>query len=197
MSPQVSNREALLEGALRCIEQRGYGEITTRDIAAAANANVASIAYHFGSKDALIGEALAEGFRRWFAEFARDATKNGANELEGFSRGAMSTLRAGVGKHRGMAQAFVAALSRAPHDDGLREALARSYHDARAGLAAFLGLHERENADLNAGILIAVFDGLLIQWLIDPDQGKRDLAALPTVLDALLRALAQAPHTTK
>jgi AcrR family transcriptional regulator len=77
-----------LEGALRCIEQKGYGAITTRDIAAAANANVASITYHFGSKEALIGEALAEGFRLWFAEFARDATEDDANGLEGFLRGA-------------------------------------------------------------------------------------------------------------
>jgi hypothetical protein len=92
-----------------------------------------------------------------------------------------------------MAHAFVAALSRAPHDDGLREALARSYHEARASLAAFLGLHEQENADLHAGILIAVFDGLLIQWLIDPDLSKRDLAALPTVFDAWFRAAAPAP----
>ena len=46
-----------------------------RDIAQAAKANVASITYHFGSKDALIAEALAEGFRRWFAEFAGEVIR--------------------------------------------------------------------------------------------------------------------------
>ncbi len=185
VSPQVSNRDALLEGALRCIEEQGYGEITTRGIAAAANANVASIAYHFGSKDSLIGEALAEGFRRWFAEFAREVA-NG-RDLESFSHAAIRALRAGIDRHSGLAYAFVAALSRAPHDPGLRAALAESYRDSRTSLAALLDLDERENHQLQAGLLIAIFDGLLVQWLIDPDQGERDLTALPAVLEAWLR----------
>ncbi|MGH2834207.1 MAG: TetR/AcrR family transcriptional regulator [Solirubrobacteraceae bacterium] len=192
MTPQISNRDALLEGTLRCIEERGYGEITTRDIAAEANANVASIAYHFGSKDALIGEALAEGFRRWLAEFAREAAKAGTDEQEGFLQGAIRALRAGMGRHRGLAHAFVASLSRAPHDQRLRGVLQASYRETRASLATVLGMDGQENAQLQAGILIAIFDGLLIQWLIDPEQGKHDLAVLPDFLEAWLHALPEA-----
>jgi hypothetical protein len=33
--------------------------------------------------------------------------------------------------------------------------------------------------------LIAIFDGLLIQSLIDPEQGIRDLAQLPSLLGKL------------
>jgi AcrR family transcriptional regulator len=187
MSPQVSNRQALLEGALRCIEERGYGNVSTREIARAAHANVASINYHFGSKDALIGQALAEGFRRWLAEFAAELATEmpGAGDTEAFIRGAVRTLGESMTNHRGMARAFLAALSRAPHDEQLREILAASYRESRTGLAALLRLEESEHSELQAGILIAVFDGLLIQCQIDPEQGAADLQQLPALLRAL------------
>ncbi len=82
MAAQVSNRQALLDGALRCISERDYSEVTTREIAAAAGANVASISYHFGSKDALIAEALGEGFRRWLGNFIAAAAKSASADPE-------------------------------------------------------------------------------------------------------------------
>lgn len=185
MSPQVSNRQALLEGALRCIEERGYGELSTRDIARAASANVASISYHFGSKDALVAEALAEGFRRWLAELSGEVMRTGATDTETRLQGAVSALSKSMTSHRGMARAFLAALSRAPHDEHLREVLAASYREGRASLAAFLELDEDEQGQLQAALLIATFDGLLIQSLIDPEQGRRDLARLPSLLGTL------------
>jgi hypothetical protein len=44
-------------------EVRGYARTTARDLAAESGANLASIGYHFGSKEALLNEALAEGMR--------------------------------------------------------------------------------------------------------------------------------------
>jgi AcrR family transcriptional regulator len=185
MSPQVSNRDALLEGALQCLEELGYGEVTTRDIAQAAKANVASITYHFGSKDALIAEALAEGFRRWLAEFTSRVTRTGAANREARLQSAVRALGESIKSHAGMARAFIAALSRAPHDEHLRDVLGASYRETRTSIAAFLELGEGEQGELLAGILIAMFDGLLIQWLIDPEQGTRDLAQLPSLLGTL------------
>lgn len=46
-------RAALLESALRLFGTKGYDATSTREIAAASGANIASIAYHFGSKDGL------------------------------------------------------------------------------------------------------------------------------------------------
>jgi AcrR family transcriptional regulator len=182
VSPQISNRQALLEGALRCIEERGYGEVSTRDIARAARANVASIAYHFGSKDALMAEALAEGFRRWFAEFVGGLTPGHPVDAEALVRSSVHALGESTRSHRGLAQAFMAALARAPHDEHLRAVLAESYREARASLADVLELGAGERGRLRAGTLIAMFDGLLIQWLLDPEQGRRDERELPSLL---------------
>src|SRR5256714_10188090 len=56
---QRSHREQLLRGAIECLKEKGYARTTARDIAAAADANLASIGYHFGSKEALLDAAVA------------------------------------------------------------------------------------------------------------------------------------------
>lgn len=43
----------LIDAALRLFGRKGFAATSTREIAAAANTNVASIAYHFGGKDGL------------------------------------------------------------------------------------------------------------------------------------------------
>ena len=70
MSPQRSNRRQLIEGTLRCLERLPAERITTRAIAEESDANVASIAYHFGSKDDLVTEAVVEGLDLWLEEIA-------------------------------------------------------------------------------------------------------------------------------
>ncbi|NUR97849.1 MAG: TetR family transcriptional regulator [Kribbellaceae bacterium] len=54
----MGNREALVEGAKTCLLEKGYSRTTARDIASAAGVSLAAIGYHFGSKDALLNEAL-------------------------------------------------------------------------------------------------------------------------------------------
>src|SRR3989440_872256 len=76
---QISHRDQLLEGAIECLRNKGYARTTARDIAAAANANLASIGYHFGSKEALLNEAITQTCEEWTmrigeAAFASDAT---------------------------------------------------------------------------------------------------------------------------
>lgn len=59
MKPPVTSpsaeqtRNALVTAALRLFGTQGFDGTSTREIAAAANANIGSIAYHFGGKDGL------------------------------------------------------------------------------------------------------------------------------------------------
>lgn len=46
-------RAALIEAALRLFGEKGFDAASTREIAAAAKANIGSIAYHFGGKEKL------------------------------------------------------------------------------------------------------------------------------------------------
>jgi AcrR family transcriptional regulator len=198
VSARPSNRDALIEGALRCLQEQGYAAVRTRDIAAAADANLASIGYHFGSKDELLGQALREGFRRWLAEFAAFATATEpAPPREWFPRLA-GALRASLERQRSLALAFLEAVAHAPRDEGLREALAESYREARDALVSLLGLGEDGIGRGLASSLVATFDGLLIQWLIDPRAipGDDELLAGLDRLEELLaksRVASQSP----
>src|SRR5260370_30509942 len=49
-------RGAILAAAERLYADRGFGDVTLRDIVAAADVNLAAVNYHFGSKDELIAE---------------------------------------------------------------------------------------------------------------------------------------------
>ncbi|MCG6205965.1 TetR family transcriptional regulator [Rhodopseudomonas sp. HC1] len=51
-----TTRTAILQAAERLYAERGFGEVTLRDIVAAAGVNLAAVNYHFGSKDELIAE---------------------------------------------------------------------------------------------------------------------------------------------
>src|ERR1700753_1806550 len=54
--PSDHTRTAILNAAERLYADRGFADVTLRDIVAAAGVNLAAVNYHFGSKDELIAE---------------------------------------------------------------------------------------------------------------------------------------------
>ena len=58
MASEVDTRERLLDVAERLFSEEGYEATSGRQITLQANANIASIHYHFGSKKELLGEVL-------------------------------------------------------------------------------------------------------------------------------------------
>jgi AcrR family transcriptional regulator len=54
--PSDHTRGAILTAAERLYADRGFADVTLRDIVAAAGVNLAAVNYHFGSKDELIAE---------------------------------------------------------------------------------------------------------------------------------------------
>ena len=68
MLVDMGNREALLEGAKRCLLEKGYARTTARDIAEAAGVSLAAIGYHYGSKESLLEQAFMAAMGDWFAD---------------------------------------------------------------------------------------------------------------------------------
>ena len=54
--PSDRTRAAILDAAERLYAERGFSDVTLRDIVGAAGVNLAAVNYHFGSKDELIAE---------------------------------------------------------------------------------------------------------------------------------------------
>lgn len=190
MSPQRSNRSHLVEGTLRCLERLPPERITARAIAAEAGANIASITYHFGSKDRLLTTAVIEGLDRWLADIADRLDDLAAQTPEARFRRAAAIIEESRQRHTGLAHNFIGALAKAQHDEQLRELLAKGFRDTRPNLATVLGLGDDQAGLDTAGLVLSLFHGLLIQTMLDPalaidgDRMKAAQIRLRTVLPA-------------
>jgi AcrR family transcriptional regulator len=186
----MGHREDLLAGARRCLEERGYARTTARDLVAASGTNLASIGYHFGSKEALLNEAIAAVFEEW-AERVRDlaVAAEPGDDPAALLAASWNAMLTSFAEYRGLAVAFVEALAQVERQPDLRAQLAQAYADGRRQVAEMVTLLvaglPADRAQALASFQIALCDGLLVQWLLDP-------AAIPTggdIAGALAAAL--------
>jgi AcrR family transcriptional regulator len=170
----VGHREELLAGARRCLEQRGYARTTARDLVAESGTNLASIGYHFGSKEALLNEAIGVSFEEW-AERVRALalTIEPGGEPTSVLAASWEAMLTSFAEYRGLAVAFTEALAQAERQPALRAQLAGIYEQSRTSVAAMIaeatGLPDGPQTRALATFQIVVCDGLLVQWLLDPD----------------------------
>src|SRR5689334_18975262 len=66
-APARATRERLIEVAAALFPERGRDGVSVRDVCAAAGANVASVAYHFGGKEGLYLAVLRAGLEQMVA----------------------------------------------------------------------------------------------------------------------------------
>jgi AcrR family transcriptional regulator len=188
----MGNREDLLEGAKRCLYEKGYTNTRARDIAAASGVSLAAIGYHFGSKEALMNEALLTAMEEWGRELTR-------------------TLTAGTDPNAGPADRFaviwdrvIESVTRNPrlwatqyelialseHSEEMRTLFATGNRAGRLGLAEiFQGLGPSDPQALQLGTFYqTLLTGIIAQWLTDPasaPSGKDVATALRQVADSL------------
>jgi AcrR family transcriptional regulator len=169
VSPQRSNRASLIEGTLLCLEKLPPERVTARAITEESGANLASIAYHFGSKDNLVTEAVVEGLDRWLAEVTASLEKLESRDPVERYRLAGEAIEASRRRHSGLARNFIGALAKAQHDARVRQLLADGFRRTRPAVASLLGLGSDQAGEDAAGLALAQFNGLLFQALLDPD----------------------------
>ena len=177
----MGHRTQLLEAAKRLLEERGYARITARDLVAASGTNLASIGYHFGSKQGLLNAAIEAAFEEWADQLASVVmAEEHASPLErGLATwiGALETLP----RRRPMLQAYVDALAQAQRDPRLQEQLAAHYRAARDRVARLVAesiargspdvtAPDEQTCRAIAGFVIAACDGFALQWLLAPDE---------------------------
>jgi AcrR family transcriptional regulator len=183
----VGHREQLLVAARQLLEDKGYAHITARDLVAASGTNLASIGYHFGSKQGLLNAALGIVFEEWVAQLTEVAlADSGVPPLERAHR-AWAALLENLTGRRALLVSFMEALAQADRDPQLRDQLAGMYAAVRARVSEIVSralntTPSDPRCTAVASWMIAVCDGLSIQWLLDP-------AAAPDGPD-LLRGLA-------
>ncbi len=175
---QPGNREKLLWAALACLRDKGYAHTTARDLVAASGTNLNSIGYHFGSKEALLNEAIAESFRAWSADVERATFDSEARTSRERLQLSLAAMIDRFEEIRPFLLSFVEAFPQAVRSPELRARMAEAYEEVRtAGADMVLRAVEadgatmsREHAVTLSSVLTAVLDGLILQWLLDPER---------------------------
>ncbi|MFC0599322.1 TetR/AcrR family transcriptional regulator [Streptomyces palmae] len=170
----MGHREDLLAGAKRCLLEKGWSRTTARDIVAASGANLASIGYHYGSKDALMREALFASMGDWGDDVEaalQDRVSPSATLLERFGAGWDRILEL-FARHQGLWRAQIEAALQAQHDPELREAFAQAQPEGRKGLVAlFAGVDEEqvdeETAKVLGSLYMTLVSGLAVQMTLN------------------------------
>lgn len=179
---RMGNREDLLDGAVRCLHDKGWAKTTVRDIAAAAGVSHAAIGYHFGSREALLTAALIRAIDEWGDAVAKAAAQSVS---EGDRLAAeWGAMVATFGTHRAMWRATIDAAVQAEHHPKLRELLADGQEEGRrGGAAALLGIPEdevpEESVRTLGSVQNALISGVMMQWILDPERAPSgaDMAA--------------------
>ena len=185
----MGHREDLLSAARQCLEEKGYARTTARDLVAVSGTNLASIGYHFGSKEALLNQAIVDAFEDWTEQVI-------ANSLEGREGAPLDAMAASwieslesFPRNRPLLVAFVEALAQAERTPELRDQLAAHYRRCRETVAQTvadsLGEVEGVHPEAVASFLMAVCDGFILQWLLDPSaipSGEELVASLGAAL---------------
>lgn len=173
----MGNREALLEGAERCLVDKGYARTTARDIASAAGVSLAAIGYHFGSKEELLQAALKQSLERWGGAIAALVAARDYS-LEGSTNLFVATWERVIDSFRESSKLWavqfelLAVLEREPQ---LRESFASDTRQARVALADLFGAiaEDDEESEKIGAFYQTLLAGLAAQWLGDPETVPR------------------------
>lgn len=179
----MGHREDLLVGAKRCLIEKGYARTTARDIVAASGTNLASIGYHFGSKEALLNEALMQATDEWGAELTNAMTtdETETDTIERFEN-IWTRIVDLFTTHRQLWAANFEILAQIEHIPEVRHVLASAGEQARPGLAMQFQQIDADVDEKSAKVVgsfhQALLTGVMAQWLIDPDNAPsgHDLA---------------------
>jgi AcrR family transcriptional regulator len=167
-------RERLVAAAWDCVRKAGTAGATSRAVTAAAEANLGAITYYFGSKDALVAEAVGGAIEALLAP-ALEALQDEALDPVSRLLEAVTRLQRAYEQSNEDAPAYLEVLVQSRRHPELQDRVRRVFAEIRAILA-------KEMAELQArgflpgwvqpepmaGLLLAVAQGVVLQTAIEP-----------------------------
>lgn len=172
----MGHREDLLEGAKRCLLEKGFVRTTARDIVKESGTNLASIGYHYGSKEALLVEAyvaLIEPMGDGFESAVGAARVAEGSGIERFRETWANVIRS-IPASRAIWMLSLEVVTQGERLAGIRDLLAKAQVEGRRGLAAmFTGIAEGDLSDdvveTEGRFYTTLLNGLMVQWLFDEE----------------------------
>jgi AcrR family transcriptional regulator len=164
----AGRRREIVDAAMRLFAARGYRATSMREVAAASGIGLSTLTHHFPDKEALLIEAL-----RRRDEMGTSLLPEGADR---FAEYIVSQARINDDL-RGLIEVYTVLSAEAttvdhPGRDYFIERFAgleRDYAEHLGELAAAGRLREGVDPRIAATSLVALWDGLQLQWLLRPD----------------------------
>jgi AcrR family transcriptional regulator len=192
----AARREQILQTALEAFAVRGFRASSLREIAEQVGLSQAGILHHFSSKEALLTEVLLQ----------RDAVSEGIlhDKTEGLELlGALRDVMAYNIGQPGLVRLFTTLSAEATDaDHPAHDYFVLRYSTVRQVISHALAEAQKRGeisaeADVmrEAAAIIAMQDGLQVQWLLDPSFDM--LAAFDGYMDKLLKGLGVPKRLTR
>jgi AcrR family transcriptional regulator len=185
-------RGRLIDATVDIIRRKGLGAATSRAIVDGAGENLGSITYYFGSKDALVAEALTSAARTLVGPVI-DTLGDEGPAIERLLR-AVPMLYAALADHRGQLPVYTASLAASTANPAvgselrsLHRELASSLATTITGLRADGSIPSWVDPEPMAELIVALVDGVVVGSALDPDL---DAIAIGQQFAALLVAVA-------
>lgn len=170
-------RDELIEAAIACLSEGGLSAFTVERICGEAGVSRGLISHHFDGKDGL----LVAVYERMTAHLAADAqaglSRDGATAAERLAELIEASFHPAVFGRRQL-RAWLALWSEAASDPRLQATHRARYADYRRGLTEALRALARERGrgvepERLATMLIALVDGLWLEWCLNPKAVSR------------------------
>ena len=166
-------RGKLIEATQRLLSSGGADALTSRAIAAAADVNLASITYYFGSKEELVTESMIATARDLLAPVVATLSSDGEPTTKMLE--SMVVMNRILNEHRDDLAAYVHAVAASPTNVSIAAAL-QALHRDMAQLVAEQIYVQRSAGQLPpwvsphamAQLILAVVHGTLVASVVDP-----------------------------
>lgn len=190
----LARRREILDAAVEVFGKRGYASGSLQEIADRVGMTHAGVLHHFGSKHQLLLEVLVHRDETDVAHLEGRHIPDGVGLFAHLVRTAFRNEQ-----RRGIVQAFTVLSAEATTEghpgqpfflgryDALRDELGQAFRV----MCAEHGVTEPRTIELGAAAVLAVMDGLQVQWLLAPDAvdlGRASAFAIEAIVGAVVGA---------
>ena len=191
-------RGKLIDATQRLLATAGPDALTSRAIASAADANLASITYYFGSKEQLVTESMVAAARDLLAPVVTTLSSDGEPTAKMIE--SVALLNRILGEHRDDLAAYLQVLAASPTRPSIAAALQALHRDMTQLLAEQITVQRAAgqlpswvSPTAMAQLIVAVVHGTLVASVVDP--GQTEEAAIGAQFAQLLLGARTTPQS--
>lgn len=166
----TNNRQKIIDAATALVMERGVKGTSLADIARSADISRGTLFYHFAAKDDLIYELTEQHFDQITRANLKRVEQMQNTSLQDILHVALLNILQAEDRGKLNLYLLQEAVTENP---ALKNRFAGKYQEFQVMMGQFLDIIVPQmnpaKAKIMSRLLVAILDGLIIQWLLDPD----------------------------